>query len=161
MGLDPKHLERILAPFLASFLGLFSGLASAYNPDAVLCPLSEYIDDEGESVKEFYECPGPENPPEYTVCCEEGKCCQMTHVDSILGVDLKIAMIISLCVIVLCVISGLVIIICCFAHPCPFYDTCSGSWDKGIVIEIFLRPFQNPNCSFLGFDTTKTFKEGL
>ena len=39
-------------------------------------------------------------------------------------------MIISLSVIVLCVISGVVIIICCFAHPCPLYDTCSGSWDK-------------------------------
>ena len=30
----------------------------------------------------------------------------------------------------MCIISGLVIIICCFAHPCPLYDTCSGSWDK-------------------------------
>ena len=44
--------------------------------------------------------------------------------------DLKIAMIISLSVIVLCVISGFILIICCFAHPCPLYDTCSGSWDK-------------------------------
>ena len=84
----------------------------------------------GESVKEFYECPGPENPRDFTVCCDQDKCCQLEHVDSILGLDLKIAMIISLCVIIVCIISGLVIIICCFAHPCPLYDTCSGSWDK-------------------------------
>ena len=22
------------------------------------------------------------------------------------------------------------LIICCFAHPCPLYDACSGSWGK-------------------------------
>ena len=22
------------------------------------------------------------------------------------------------------------IIICCFAHPCTLYDTCSGTWDR-------------------------------
>lgn len=101
----------------------------SYNPNAVLCALNEYIDDEDETVREFYECPGPDDPPDYTVCCQD-KCCQLKHVDSILGVDLKIAMIISLCVIVVCVISGIALIICCFAHPCPLYDTCSGSWDK-------------------------------
>ena len=116
---------------------LFGGLlwqalaAWAYNPNAVLCPLplSDYIDDEGETVREFFECPGPENSPDFTMCCED-KCCQLKHVDSILGLDIKLAMIISLCVIVLCIISGVVIIICCFAHPCPLYDTCSGTWDR-------------------------------
>ena len=101
----------------------------AYNPDAVLCPLNEYIDDEDQTVREFFECPGPEDPADFKVCCEEA-CCQLKHVDSILGVDLKLAMMISLCVIVLCVISGIMVIICCFAHPCPLYDACSGSWGK-------------------------------
>ena len=101
----------------------------AYNPDAVLCPLNEYIDVDKQTVREFFECPGPEDPADYKVCCQE-QCCQLKHVDSILGVDLKLAMTISLCVIVLCVISGIMLIICCFAHPCPLYDACSGSWGK-------------------------------
>ena len=109
---------------------LLTGATLAYNPDAVLCPLTEYIDDEDETVREYFECPSPEDPPDFTVCCED-KCCQLQHVDSILGLDLKIAMIISLCVIGLCIVGGFVLIICCFAHPCPLYDTCSGSWDKG------------------------------
>ncbi len=50
--------------------------------------------------------------------------------DSVLGLDLKVAMVVSLCVIVFCVTSGLVLIVCCFWSQCPMYDTCSGSWDK-------------------------------
>ena len=115
-----------LWPFLAS--AAFEAVR-AYNPEAVLCPLNEYIDDEDQTVREFFECPGPEDPQDYKVCCED-RCCQLKHVDSILGLDLKLAMMISLCVIVLCVISGIMLIICCFAHPCPLYDTCSGSWGK-------------------------------
>jgi len=120
--------------FLA-FILAFAKSSFGYHPDAVLCPLSDYyIDDEDQPVREYYECPGPDDPIDFKTCCArdgaEDKCCQLKHVDSILGVDLKIAMIISLSVIVLCVISGVVIIICCFAHPCPLYDTCSGSWDK-------------------------------
>ena len=111
---------------LALVLSQIPPLIMGYNPNAVLCPLNEYIDEEDQVVKEFYECPGPSNPPDFTVCCEQDQCCQLTHVDSILGLDLKIAMIISLVVIVICVITGVMIIICCFAHPCPLYDTCSG-----------------------------------
>ena len=81
-------------------------------------------------MREFYECPSPEDPPDHTRCCETESCCKLEHIDSVLGLDLKIAMIISLCVIVFCVFTGVVIIICCFAHQCPWYDTCSGSWDK-------------------------------
>ena len=91
---------------------------------------SEYYDDSDQKVREFYECPSPEDPPDHTRCCETESCCKLEHIDSVLGLDLKIAMIISLCVIVFCVFTGVVIIICCFAHQCPWYDTCSGSWDK-------------------------------
>lgn len=38
-------------------------------------------------------------------------------------------MVISLTVIIICVVSGVAIIICCFVSSCPMYDTCSGSWD--------------------------------
>ena len=91
---------------------------------------SEYYDDSDQKVREFYECPSPEDPSDHTRCCETESCCKLEHIDSVLGLDLKIAMIISLCVIVFCVFTGVVIIICCFAHQCPWYDTCSGSWDK-------------------------------
>jgi len=111
-----------------------SSSSSSSHRDAVLCPLDNYyIDDADQPVREYYECPGYDDPDDFKRCCPEDgqdKCCQLKHLDSILGVDLKIAMIISLSVIVLCVISGFILIICCFAHPCPLYDTCSGSWDK-------------------------------
>ena len=96
----------------------------------ILKNFSEYYDDSDQKVREFYECPSPEDPPDHTRCCETESCCKLEHIDSVLGLDLKIAMIISLCVIVFCVFTGVVIIICCFAHQCPWYDTCSGSWDK-------------------------------
>ncbi len=65
------------------FLLLLSPPASSSRPDASLCPLSEYIDDNEETVREFFECPGLEDPPNYRACCEE-KCCPV--VDSVLQV---------------------------------------------------------------------------
>ena len=62
-------------------------MASAYavGPrDAVLCPLNEYIDDNDETVREYFECPGLDDPPSHTLCCED-KCCAM--VDSVLQVQ--------------------------------------------------------------------------
>ncbi len=59
-------------------------MASASRPDATLCPLSEYIDDNEETVREFFECPGMEDPPGHVACCEE-RCCPM--VDSVLQVS--------------------------------------------------------------------------
>jgi len=120
---------KCLLNFFWPFFGQMAS-ALAFNPNAVLCPLSEYYDDSDQKVREFYECPSPEDPPDHTRCCETESCCKLEHIDSVLGLDLKIAMIISLCVIVFCVFTGVVIIICCFAHQCPWYDTCSGSWDK-------------------------------
>ena len=57
------------------------------KPDTVLCPLSEYIDDNDETVREFFECPGMEDPPNHRMCCDE-KCCPL--VDSVLQVMIKI-----------------------------------------------------------------------
>jgi hypothetical protein len=37
-------------------------------------------------------------------------------------VDLRIAMIISLTVIVICLVAGIAIIVCCFAPCCPLYE---------------------------------------
>ena len=57
--------------------------SSPSRPDASLCPLSEYIDDNDETVREFFECPGLEDPPNYRACCDQ-KCCPV--VDSVLQV---------------------------------------------------------------------------
>merc|ERR1711899_375368 len=49
------------------------------------------------------------------------------------------AMILSLTVILICVITGAAVIICCFVSSCPMYDTCSGSWnDKSSAGSLFL-----------------------
>jgi len=53
-------------------------------PDKTLCPLSEYIDDSDEVVREFFECPGLDDPPDRRACCEES-CCP--EVDSVLQVQ--------------------------------------------------------------------------
>ncbi|XP_059084463.1 uncharacterized protein LOC131881579 [Tigriopus californicus] len=96
-------------------------------PDTTLCPLNEYIDDSDETVREFFECPGLEDPPDHRLCCEE-KCCPLVEIDSVLKVDIRIAMIISLSVICLCVFTGIVIVLCCFISSCPLYDVCLGGW---------------------------------
>ena len=94
-----------------------------------LCPYSEYMDENEEPVQEYFECPQPGDPADRIMCCDD-QCCSDTVIDSVLKVDIRIAMIISLTVIILCVTSGVAIIICCFCPSCPMYDTCSGSWDK-------------------------------
>lgn len=131
----------------------------------VLCPISdtEYIDTNQNTVNEYYECPDPTGDPLLTMCCEDEeprvenrnhedlilsiikgytkhKCClPPVPLDSVLKVDIRIAMIISLTVIVICVVTGVAIIICCFVSSCPMYDTCSGSWsDKSSSGSLFL-----------------------
>lgn len=55
------------------------------RPEANLCQIdeSEYIDDQGETVKEYYECPGPDDPPENNLCCGEQKCCSSVQVNRV------------------------------------------------------------------------------
>ena len=43
---------------------------------------------------------------------------------------------ISLTVICVCVVTGIVIIICCFVSSCPCYDTLSGGWAKGEAVQV-------------------------
>ena len=51
-----------------------------------------------------------------------------------LGLSLNQA--ISLTVICFCVVTGIVIIICCFVSSCPCYDTLSGGWAKGEPVQV-------------------------
>ena len=163
--MSEKSYNKPRSSFLSAALGLVSGepqssftkvilliwttmivsskAAWASRPeDTVLCPLNEYIDDNDETVREFFECPGRENPPDHTICCEE-KCCPMIQLDSVLKVDIRIAMIISLTVIVVCILAGVILVLCCFMSSCPMYDTCAGSWGKG-------EP-RNPPAFFNGY----------
>jgi len=144
-----------------SFLLLTSGsmmlVASSLTPamatserevpreDMVLCPVRDslYYDDNTNPINEYFECPGPEDPPGHNRCCEDG-CCPTVILDSILNVDIHVAMAISLTVICFCVVTGIVIIICCFVSSCPCYDTLSGGWAKG-------EPVQNPTHFFNGY----------
>lgn len=58
-----------------------------------------------------------------------------------LQVDIKIAMIISLTVICVCVVSGVLIVVCCFVSSCPLYDTCAGSWSRSELRHQYQHPF--------------------
>jgi len=96
------------------------------------CPVegSDYFDKpEGNIIKEYFECPGAEDPPEHTVCCGQS-CCPLTHIDSVLRVDIKVAMLISLSIILLSVATAVSLVVCCFKHGCPLYDTCSGGYSR-------------------------------
>ena len=45
-------------------------------------------------------------------------------------VDIKVAMVISLSIILLSVATAVTMIVCCFTHGCPLYDTCSGGYKR-------------------------------
>ena len=81
------------------------------------------------NIQEYFECPGAEDPPEHTVCCGQS-CCPLTHIDSVLRVDIKVAMLISLSIILLSVATAVSLVVCCFKHGCPLYDTCSGGYSR-------------------------------
>ena len=83
LQLQPLHDLSLICWCLCLAAMFVPPIARASRPDASLCPLSEYIDDNEETVREFFECPGLEDPPNYRACCEE-KCCPI--VDSVLQV---------------------------------------------------------------------------
>jgi hypothetical protein len=129
------HLALRLQAAVAVMLFALSSraeLATASKPNTVLCRLadSDYVDDKDQTVSEFFECPGHEDPPDHTSCCGERCCRPPVTLDAILRVDIRMAMVISLTVIAACVVAGVVIVLCCFLSTCPLYDTCSGSWGK-------------------------------
>jgi len=103
-------------------------LSSAAN----FCPVegSDYFDKpEGNVIKEYFECPGPEDPPDHTICCGQS-CCAVRHIDSVLQVDIEVAMVISITIILISLVTAVTLVICCFKYGCPLYDTCSGGYTR-------------------------------
>ena len=45
-------------------------------------------------------------------------------------VDIKVAMMISLSIILISLATAVSLVVCCFKHGCPLYDTCSGSYKR-------------------------------
>ena len=45
-------------------------------------------------------------------------------------VDIKVAMVISLSIILISLATAVSLVVCCFKHGCPLYDTCSGSYKR-------------------------------
>jgi len=123
-------LEHILGTALIPLSALVQTALS--KEAASFCPVpdSEYYDRENdETIQEFFECPGPDDPPENTLCCDK-ECCPLVHVDALTGLDIRIVAAVSITVIILCLIAGIGIVVCCFWSPCPMYDTCGGSYKR-------------------------------
>lgn len=100
------------------------------------CPVegSDYYDKpEGKTIKEYFECPGPDDPLDHTICCEQN-CCPVKHIDSVMRVDIRVAMVISITVIVISITTGITLIICCFWSNCPLYDTCAGGYKRRDIL---------------------------
>jgi len=131
-----------MAPLL---LILAQALVTGASSSASFCPVegADYYDQPNhKTIKEFFECPGAEDPEDHTICCEQ-KCCPLRHIDSVMKVDIRVAMAISLTVIILSVSTGITLIVCCFCSSCPLYDTCAGGYTRASP-----RPFD-----FHGSDT--------
>ncbi len=77
-------------------------------------------------------------------CCDD-RCCPTVVLDSVLQVDIRVAMVISLTVIAACVVVGVACVVCCFVSSCPLYDACSGTWEKG------QQAVQDPAYFFNGY----------
>lgn len=56
MKMEIGHLRVIVFCLMLSA----SRSSTASKSDTVLCPVSEYIDDQDKTVTEFFECPGAE-----------------------------------------------------------------------------------------------------
>jgi len=112
------------------------------------CPVdpegSDYLKLEGKSIKEYFECPGPDDPSDHTICCKDNQCCPVKHIDSVLGIDIKDAMVISITVIIISITTAITLIICCFSSNCPLYDTCAGGYKRRDIL---------PFGSYEGSDT--------
>ena len=132
----PSPLPWPFLPLLLLSMTAFQAQPSTGHEDMTFCPVegSDYLDSsssdqEPREVREFFECPGPDDPPSHTVCCA-AKCCSLQVIDSVLRVDIRIAMLISLTIIIVCILTGIILIICCFCSDCPLYDTCQGSYKR-------------------------------
>jgi len=102
------------------------------STSANFCPVdgADYLDrPDGNIIKEYFECPGPDDPPDHTICCGQS-CCPVRHIDSVLQVDIEVAMMISITIILISLITAVTLVICCFKYGCPLYDTCSGGYTR-------------------------------
>lgn len=107
-------------------------LVSCVSCTTTFCPVegSDYYDKpEGRTIKEYFECPGPDDPSDHTICCDQ-HCCPVRHIDSVLRIDIRWAMVISITVIIISITTGITLIICCFWSNCPLYDTCAGGYKR-------------------------------
>jgi len=100
------------------------------SSSANFCPVegTDYMTD-GNMIKEYFECPGADDPLDHTICCGQS-CCPVRHIDSVMQVDIKVAMMISLSIILISLATAVSLVVCCFKHGCPLYDTCSGSYKR-------------------------------
>jgi len=116
---------------LSTLATLTPGVTSIFS-STQFCPVegSDYFDKpDGNIIKEYFECPGPEDPPENNVCCGQS-CCPVRHIDSVMQVDIEVAMAISISIILISLLLAVVLVICCFKYGCPLYDTCSGGYKR-------------------------------
>jgi len=128
------HLPRVILTTILVSGTVF--LPSTVSGTASFCQVegSDYYDKpDGKTIKEYFECPGPDDPPDHTVCCEQN-CCPVRHIDSVMNVDIRVAMVISITVILISITTGVTLIICCFWSDCPLYDTCAGGYKRGDVL---------------------------
>ena len=118
---------------------------------SVLCPIKDslencepvqvllhYVHSTSVRYQEFYECLGPDDPIEFQVCCPD-ECCPPKLVDPVLRIDMNTSRSLSISVIIICIVSSILIIICCFCQRCPLYNTCEKKRLKKDIIEIHLN----------------------
>ncbi|XP_046653847.1 uncharacterized protein LOC124344358 [Daphnia pulicaria] len=92
--------------------------------------------------QDLFHCPRPEDPPQFTDCCYSdsqavpatGMCCERKSHDSMLGFGDSMLIAISVGVIISCLLSSILVLVCCFCSKCPLYSVCHSKYEHNDTI---------------------------
>ncbi|KZS03215.1 Uncharacterized protein APZ42_034096 [Daphnia magna] len=89
--------------------------------------------------QDLYHCPQPGDPSHFTDCCYSdskisGECCERKHRDFVSGFDDSLLIAISVGVIIVCLLTSVLVLICCFCSRCPLYTVCHNKYHHNDTI---------------------------
>ncbi|BES89905.1 Hypothetical protein NTJ_02712 [Nesidiocoris tenuis] len=81
-------------------------------------------------------CPNENDPIHFTKCCRDSSSNETVIVCCPGGPRFEdsLVMMISLCVILLCLTLSICFVVCCFWSPCPLYSVCRMNYAYGDIV---------------------------
>ncbi|KAL1229082.1 Cell surface A33 antigen [Trichinella pseudospiralis] len=74
-----------------------------------------------------YKCPVPGAPQHWTKCCDppSHNCCKIsTDTMSIFDINQTVGIFVAVGVVIICIVIGITVIVCCCWEKCPMYLMC-------------------------------------